>query len=285
MCHYTIHKMMCAHFVLKTHDPCSRSQHQNDRFICPDNPNANAYDPRTVARTKKWTYGPGVCPQIACGKKFGLLHRHHADHDPISDRSYTSPYDLSTHSRREAERRWLAQKTPQEREYIAAMNLTADDYKRALIPAYMHHESFNVQNQRDVDLTFALHVFKATQKILPHTVPSWWAMNPRYMTAWQLYLYTSLYLDVYVAQPWVERAGPTVARQPLMVELERNQTGADQDWQQIAMWCDKVKEKGRKEEKEKETYCWGVEKRHDSVAGEMAKKPDPSGWVTQEEDR
>lgn len=251
--------MMCDtsgdHLVLKTHDPCSSSTSCGGDTVpaCWDNPRPSPYDKKTLERTDKWTYGPGICTRLSCGKRFGLLHRDHPAAKPLSYRAYTAPYDVSPRVRAEAEHRWLAQMSPDKLEVVKTKNLSAEETRKALLPPYLRSAAgFNPENLRNVDYRNALHFWTATGRQLDAYVPEWWALNPRYMTAWQLWLYTPLYLDVQVSQPGIEMAGAVLAKHPLMVDWYWYSIDAEEDWNTIVEWCDRQKEWEGKEVKEAE---------------------------------
>lgn len=144
---------------------------------------------------------------------------------------------MSPEVRAESERRWLAQMTPADRQHVTNIGSTAEDSRRNLLAPSLCH-AVNVSDMCAYEAIHLTHSFKANGKFPEPYVPEWWTLNPRYMTAFQLYQYTPGFLDVDVANPGAETRGP-VAQCPAVVSLLAGQDDmqAVLDYSNLMFWC------------------------------------------------
>ena len=218
--------MLCGHSVLKILKPCatpSLTAHGSRAGMHPEE--AKPKSNNASDNIQAFTYGPGVCAESECRSKFGLLSRGKEQAESSSG-PYTpdeEQFDMSPAARLESERRWRAQLTPTQSQWLDARRKTPDDYRRGLLPP----EAKDFANHPQLEILLATHLtfyYKANNEFPETRVPEWWAFNPRYMTAFQLYQYTPLFLDAHVANPGAERRGPA-AQHPTLYQLATEQDG------------------------------------------------------------
>lgn len=144
---------------------------------------------------------------------------------------------MSPEVRAESERRWLAQMSPADRQHVTNLGNTAEDFRRNLLGPSLCH-AVNVSDMCAYEAIHLTHSFKANGKFPEPYVPEWWILNPRYMTAFQLYQYTPGFLDVDVANPGAEIRAP-VAQCPAVVSLLAGQDDmqAVLDYSNLMFWC------------------------------------------------
>ncbi|KAF1344008.1 hypothetical protein BDV97DRAFT_402960 [Delphinella strobiligena] len=238
MCKYTLHRMKCGHGVFKT-IPCPQSiPDEQGNIACPHGGvHPHAESEHVSSNIEGITYGPGVCARIQCRIEYGLLPHNHNGKNWMLYPPDEEPFDMSPEVRAESERRWLAQMSPADRQHVINLGSTAEDFRRNLLAPGLRN-AVNVSDMCAYEAIHLTHSFKANGKFPEPYIPEWWVLNPRYMTAFQLYQYTPSFLDVDIANPGAETRGP-VAQCPAVVSLLTGQDDmqAVLNYSNLMFWC------------------------------------------------
>ncbi|KAK4988295.1 hypothetical protein LTR50_004028 [Elasticomyces elasticus] len=207
MCKYSLHHLACKHVKVKVDERCYfQTSDQTDRQYCILTPPPNfdilhgeirllPYPKDGVTTFVRETYGPGVCENMHCRRAFGLLPQDESEDG--SDEPYVvddTPYDMSELACSTREMAWWS-------------SLSDDDSQEAL--------RFAIANGMIFD-TNSNHGFPAMQDYMSELIlfdlSDWRTLNPRFMTAEQLWLCVPnhLFLQVTIPRPrpLVSRLGP-----------------------------------------------------------------------------
>ncbi|KAK4982865.1 hypothetical protein LTR66_009055 [Elasticomyces elasticus] len=182
MCKYSLHHLACKHVKVKVDERCYfQTSDQTFRQYCiltpPPNFDVLHSEIRLLPHPKdgvttfvRETYGPGVCENMHCRRAFGLLPQDESEDG--SDEPYVvddTPYDMSELACSTREMAWWS-------------SLSDDDSQEALRFAIANGMIFDTNSD---------HGFPAMQDYMSELIlfdlNDWRTLNPRFMTAQQLY--------------------------------------------------------------------------------------------------